>query len=100
MQFTGTPRVKYENELGLVLVEFGRTSLGLERFRYVIDNAETPWQRAVAEHNIGRAYAAQGETGKAAPYFGRALTFARATNDYRLEMEVCESLVEFAEGAR
>ena len=92
---TGTPRVKYENEFGLVLVEYHRPVFGLDRFHCALAHTETPWQRAGVEHNIGRAYAAQGEMVKAGEYFKRALDFARQANDIRLEFEVCESLIEF-----
>lgn len=94
-QVTGTPRVKYENEFGLVLVEFNRTALGLDRFGLALENAKTDTERAGVEHNIGRAYAAQGEHAKAAPYFERALVFALESKDRQLEGEVRESLKEF-----
>lgn len=94
----GRPRAKYEDGLGLVLVECGRTSTGLTHFRLAIGHhRQAGYMRgcAAVRHNAGRAYAARGEHAKAARYFRKALDYARANNDYRLEMEVCESLVEF-----
>lgn len=91
----GPLRGRYENGFGLVLVEFGRASLGLERFHVGLGHARDGKVRADIEHNAGRAHALTGEQAKAAAYFKSALRFARANNDYRLEMEVCESLVEF-----
>lgn len=106
---TGKARGRYEDEFGLVLVEFGRPAMGLDHLKLAYECHRSEgylWGCAAAEHNTGRAYAAQGEHGKATAYFKRALDYARAINDYRLEKEICESIVEFetvtklTEGAR
>lgn len=98
---TGAARGRYENEFGLVLVEFNRTSTALSHFRLAISHHRSVGYLrgcAAVRHNAGRAYAVRGETVKAMRCFHRALTYARSVNDYRLEGEVCASLIEFGGG--
>lgn len=94
----GRPRAKYEDELGLVLVEFGRTSLALSHFRLAIrEHRRAGYLRGVAavRNNAARALHTRGETEKAGRYLMRALTYARKHNDFRLEFEILESMKEF-----
>ncbi len=101
-KLSGRPRAKYEDEMGLLLVETNRTSHALSHFRLAFDHhRQAGYLRgcAAVRHNAGRAYAVRGEYAKAARYFRRALDYARGADDYRLEREVLESIIEF-EGAR
>lgn len=98
----GRARGKYENELGLVLVERGYADDALPHFGEAYNQHLTAGSLrgcAAVEHNTGRAYAARGDHAKAADYFKRALDFARATDDYRLEREVIDSILEFEVGS-
>lgn len=98
----GTGRAKYENEFGIVLARLGRSSLALDRFGLAYQtHHKTGNATACAEvdHNRARALMTRGETAKATRYLERALNYARANNDYRLEMEICESIVEFTSTA-
>lgn len=98
---TGKPRGKYENEFGVVLARLGRSSLALERFNLGYQNSRAGLDFlncARADHNRARVLVTRGEHAKAMRYITRALDYARGANDYRLEREVCDSLVEF-EGA-
>jgi tetratricopeptide (TPR) repeat protein len=105
-QTEGTPRAKYEAEFGIVHARLGRSSLALGHFNVAYQNyraAGNLWGCAAVDHNRARALMTRGETRKAMKYLKRALDYARANNDVRLELEVCESVIEFGgmtEGAR
>lgn len=102
-EVSGRPRGKYENEFGIVLARLGRGSLALDHFGRAYHNSRAAGDLSTCahvDHNRARALFTRGEQAKAVRYIKRALDYARANNDYRLEGEICESLVEFGEGAR
>lgn len=102
-EVTGRLRGKYENEFGIVLARRGRGSLALDCFGEAYQNSRGAGDLSTCahiDHNRARALFTRGETAKAMRYVKRALDYARANNDFRLEGEICASLVEFAEGAR
>lgn len=95
---TGRARGKYENEFGVVLARLGRSSLAIDRFGLAYQNARSAsdlFTCARVDHNRARALMTRGETVKAQKYLKRALDYARANDDFRLEMEICQTRVEF-----
>lgn len=99
----GVPLGKYENEFGIVLARLGRSSHALDHFNRAYQQFRRAGELtacAGVDHNRAHALVTRGETAKAMQYIQRALDHARATNDYRLEKEICESLLEFKVGAR
>lgn len=97
-RFKGTPRGKYEAEFGIMHASLGRSSLAIERFNVGYQSYRRDGNLqgcARVDHNRARALITRGETQKAMRYIRRALDYARANNDFRLELEVLESIKEF-----
>lgn len=94
----GATRDKYENEFGIVLARLGRSSLALDHFGRAYQGHRRAGSLAACaqvDHNRARALITRGEHAKAMRYIRRALAYARANNDFRLEGEICESVLEF-----
>lgn len=80
---TGPLRGRYENEFGLVLVEFGRPLLALDRFDLAIEcQREDPKARGEVWNNRAVARAVMGDEAGALRDLASAVELLKASDDY------------------